>query len=178
MNNAEFRLLFEKYHQLSINTAYSVLQNWTTAEDVSQEVLYKLYQIGESLDITNEKKLYSLVRRASINRAMDFTKRSYMKHEFCSADKLIPIERARKSDDVEATMLHMEKREYINMVLEKYRAENPVNFDMLVQAKYLDIPIEDIAEQYGMSVMTAKNKIYGARRRLLKDLKKVYDDYD
>ena len=82
MNNAEFRLLFEKYHQLSINTAYSVLQNWTTAEDVSQEVLYKLYQIGESLDITNEKKLYSLVRRAYINRAMDFKKRSYMKHEF------------------------------------------------------------------------------------------------
>ena len=54
MNNQTFEEFYLKYRKISRGYAYGVLHDWSTADDVSQDVLYKMYTIKDGLNIDNE----------------------------------------------------------------------------------------------------------------------------
>ena len=76
MNNQTFEEFYLKYRKISRGSAYGVLHDWSTADDVSQDVLYKMYTIKDGLNIDNEKMMFSLIKRASMNKALDYIKKS------------------------------------------------------------------------------------------------------
>ena len=82
MNNQTFEEFYLKYRKISRGYAYGVLHDWSIADDVSQDVLYKMYTIKDGLNIDNEKMMFSLIKRASMNKALDYIKKSSSKHEF------------------------------------------------------------------------------------------------
>lgn len=47
MNNQTFEEFYLKYRKISRGYAYGVLHDWSTADDVSQDVLYKMYTIKD-----------------------------------------------------------------------------------------------------------------------------------
>lgn len=71
MNNQTFEEFYLKYRKISRGYAYGVLHDWSIADDVSQDVLYKMYTIKDGLNIDNEKMMFSLIKRASMNKALN-----------------------------------------------------------------------------------------------------------
>ena len=37
------------------------------------------------------------------------------------------------------------------MVLRRFRKEQPMNYEILIQVKYLEISVETVAEEYGLN---------------------------
>lgn len=67
------------------------------------------------------------------------------------------------------------KKEFMYMVLERFREEQPLNYEILIQVKYLDIPVEIVAEEFGLTKSGVNNRIYKAKRWLKEEFRKVYE---
>lgn len=74
MKNQTYEEFYLKYRKISRAYAYGVLHDWNISDDVSQDVLYKMYTKRKHLNIDNEKMMYSLIRRASVNKAYGLQK--------------------------------------------------------------------------------------------------------
>lgn len=146
MNNQTFEEFYLKYRKISRGYAYGVLHDWSTADDVSQDVLYKMYTIKDGLNIDNEKMMFSLIKRASMNKALDYIKKSSSKHEFVCQEEVAA-----------------------------FLEEQPINYEILIQVKYLEISVETVAEEYGLTKSGVNNRIYKAKRWLQEEFRKVYE---
>lgn len=149
MNNQTFEEFYLKYRKISRGYAYGVLHDWSTADDVSQDVLYKMYTIKDGLNIDNEKMMFSLIKRAFLEE--------------------------QNSVDAEEVFLRKEKKEFMYMVLRRFRKEQPINYEILIQVKYLEISVETVAEEYGLTKSGVNNRIYKAKRWLQEEFRKVYE---
>lgn len=162
MKNQTYEEFYLKYRKISKAYAYGILHDWNMADDVSQDVLYKMYNMRKGLNVDNEKMMYSLIRRSSVNKAMDYKKKSSSRHEFVCTEDISEI-------------LRKEKKEFMYMVLERFREEQPLNYEILIQVKYLDIPVEIVAEEFGLTKSGVNNRIYKAKRWLKEEFRKVYE---
>lgn len=63
MKNQTYEEFYLKYRKISRAYAYGVLHDWNISDDVSQDVLYKMYTKRKHLNIDNEKMMYSLIRK-------------------------------------------------------------------------------------------------------------------
>lgn len=68
MKNQTYEEFYLKYRKISKAYAYGILHDWNMADDVSQDVLYKMYNMRKGLNVDNEKMMYSLIRRSSVNK--------------------------------------------------------------------------------------------------------------
>lgn len=175
MKNQTYEEFYLKYRKISRAYAYGVLGDWSAADDVGQDVLYKMYTIRKELNLTNEKMIYSLIRRASVNKAKDYIKRSSFQHEVICTEEVTAVLEKKRVPDAEEIFLRKEKTEFMYMVLERFREEQPVNYEILIMVTYLDISAETVAKEYGLTKSGVNNRIYKARRWLQKELKKAYD---
>lgn len=151
MNNQTFEEFYLKYRKISRGYAYGVLHDWSAADDVSQDVLYKMYTIKDGLNIDNEKMMFSLIKTASMNKALDYIKKSSSKHEFVCQEEVAAFLEEQNSVDAEEVFLRKEKKEFMYMVLRRFRKEQPMNYEILIQVKYLEISVETVAEEYGLT---------------------------
>lgn len=55
MNEIEYEEFYLKYRQIAKSYAYGILEDWYLADDISQEVLYKMYTIRNDLDLEKLK---------------------------------------------------------------------------------------------------------------------------
>lgn len=149
MNNQTFEEFYLKYRKISRGYAYGVLHDWSIADDVSQDVLYKMYTIKDGLNIDNEKMMFSLIKRAFLEE--------------------------QNSVDAEEVFLRKEKKEFMYMVLRRFRKKQPINYEILIQVKYLEISVETVAEEYGLTKSGVNNRIYKAKRWLQEEFRKVYE---
>lgn len=127
MNNQTFEEFYLKYRKISRGYAYGVLHDWSIADDVSQDVLYKMYTIKDGLNIDNEKMMFSLIKRASMNKALDYIKKSSSKHEFVCQEEVAAFLEEQNSVDAEEVFLRKEKKEFMYMVLRRFRKKQPIN---------------------------------------------------
>ena len=51
----------------------------------------------------------------------------------------------------------------------------PINYEILIQVKYLEISVETVAEEYGLTKSGVNNRIYKAKRWLQEEFRKVYE---
>lgn len=175
MNNQTFEEFYLKYRKISRGCAYGVLHDWNAADDVSQDVLYKMYTIKNELNVDNEKMTFSLIKRASMNKALDYIKKSSSKHEFACEEKVTAFLEEKNSIDAEEAFLRKEKKEFMYMVLRRFQEEQPINYEILIQVKYLEISVETVAEEYGLTKSGVNNRIYKAKRWLQEEFRKVYE---
>ena len=174
MNKSEYEEFYLKYRQIAKAYAYGVLKDWHLSDDISQEVLYKMYTIRNELDLENEKMLYALIRRAAVNKALDYKKKSSTKHEFsCEEDKAAVLDR-RVHTNAEAQILRQEENKFMNMILERFRVEQPINYEILIQTKFMDISVDTVAEEFGLTKSGVNNRIYKAKRWLKEEYERIY----
>lgn len=175
MNNEEFKEFYIKYYEFSVRMARKVVKDYSTAEDVAQEVFCYLYKIRERLD-KNEKRLHVLIGLESVNKGRDYLRKSHVKRELPSPDTMTEYEQERTSESVEAAVLRMEQREYIRLVFEKLRNKNPKNYDIYVKVKAWGVPPEEVAEEYHITRSNVNNRILRTRYWLKAELDKLNRD--
>lgn len=146
MNNQTFEEFYLKYRKISRGYAYGVLHDWSAADDVSQDVLYKMYTIKDGLN-----------------------------NEFVCQEEVAAFLEEQNSVDAEEVFLRKEKKEFMYMVLRRFRKKQPINYEILIQVKYLEISVETVAEEYGLTKSGVNNRIYKAKRWLQEEFRKVYE---
>lgn len=150
MNKIDYEDFYLKYRKVAKSYAYGILNDWYMADDISQEVLYKMYTMRNELNFENEKMLYALIRRAAVNKAMDYKKKSSTKHEFSCHDETASI---------------LDRRIHV---------EQPLNYEILIQVKFMDVSVEAVAEEFGLTKSGVNNRIYKAKRWLKEEYEKAY----
>lgn len=177
MTNKEFVILYDKYHKFSAGIIYKLVKDTTETEALCNEVFYSIYSVGEELDLSDELAIKSYIAVTSANRARDYFKRGYVKHEYCILDdeenwEDIPDYTA----DPEKIYLKMEEDTCKKMVLSQLYEKNPVNYDILMKIHYLGIPPEVVAKEYGCSTNVVNNRVFRTRIWLKNRLRKLWGE--
>lgn len=174
MNKIDYEDFYLKYRKVAKSYAYGILNDWYMADDISQEVLYKMYTMRNELNFENEKMLYALIRRAAVNKAMDYKKKSSTKHEFSCHDETASILDRRIHVNAEDQILRQEENKFMHMILERFRVEQPLNYEILIQVKFMDVSVEAVAEEFGLTKSGVNNRIYKAKRWLKEEYEKAH----
>lgn len=66
MTNADFMLFYKKYRGFSRKMAKKLVRDEYIADDICQEVFASIYNMGEGLDLSNERKIYGLVKTITL----------------------------------------------------------------------------------------------------------------
>lgn len=173
-SNEDFQDIYIKYRKFSAGVAYKMIKDKAMAEDICQDVFYKLYTTNIEIDLSNERKLHALILKATINMTKDYLKKAYAKWESCELDDADWKEIEDRRNNPEARMLYLEEREYRNQVLECLRKENPMNYEILMKTKVLGIPPDFVAEEYGITRNNVNNRILRTKRWLDEELLRAY----
>lgn len=172
ITNEDFESIYLKYLRFSIRMANKIVKDPSLAEDISQEVFEKIYR-SKKLDIQNEDKVKALIALATLNLAKDYVKKAYTRKEETVGDRM-DYHRSASRFDLDAMILKMEENEYKKMVLMRFRDLYPKNYDILIKVKYLEIPPDDVANEYGITRNNVNNIIFRARKWLRAELRKAY----
>ena len=124
MNSEEFRAFYRRYYDVSVKLASRIVQSHFTAEDVTQEVFLYFYRIKDRLDMSSERKLYSLVVTETTNKGRDYLRKSYVKREVMFDNEVSELQ-YKSVESAEAALLGMEKAQYITMAFENLHQKNP-----------------------------------------------------
>lgn len=173
MKNEDFEDVYQKYHKFSVRNARKIVKDRMAAEDISQDVFFRLYEIRETLDLSCEKMLRSLIFMATVNKAKDYLKKPGNKFECSGLDELEYAEPYGKHLDPEEIIIHKEDVEFRNRVLISLREKNPMNYDILIKVACFEIPPEAVAEEYEITRNNVNNRILRTRKWMRKELNKL-----
>ena len=174
MRNGNFNEIYQKYHRFSVNSARKIVKDEMMAEDISQEVFYHLYEIRDTLELTNERMIKSLIFMATVNKAKDYIKKSWKRHEYCvSEDESSMDDISEEIINVENIMIRKEETEYKKRVLAKLRHRNPMNYEILIKTVYFGLSPDSVAEEYGITRNNVNNRILRTRKWMKKELEKL-----
>ena len=173
MKNEDFQIFYEKYFGFSNEVIYQVVKDRSLAEEISQELFYHFYESDLELDFSSEKKLRAFVTKASVNKALDYYKKACVKNETAVLEQL-PHHAFDMGNVVESAVLQMEENEYRKLVLHKLRSKNRISYEILIKVKYLDIPPDLVAKEYGITRNNLNNRIFRARIWLETEMSRLY----
>ncbi len=169
MKMDSFNRLYADYHKLVLHVAFDILHDDKLAEDVCQEVFIKM---GKKIERLDEDKIKGWILRNTHRKAIDFWRRAYRRRE-------VPTEGAK----IEQTLLteclvdevaEGRRKEFRDKLLDALKAKDPVWYDLMVRVVVENEPAEDVAREYGMTVMGMRMRISRARRWLYEN---YYRDY-
>ena len=175
MSDAEFRLLYDTYHEFSARIIYRIIKNKTEMEELCNDVFYRIYKMGEKLDLSDERKLRAFIATTSKNCALDYLKRSYVIHEQCTIDDDNWEEIPDLIKSPEEQFLNMEKATYQRMVLARLREKSEKDYDIIVKVNYFGFTPDEVAKEYEMTRNNINNRILRARKWLKEELRKTYE---
>ena len=174
-HNENFDDIYLKYWKFSVNVALKIVKNRAVAEYISQETFYKLFMLGDKLDVSNEAKLESLIFTATVNNVKDYCKKAYVRREQQPIECETGEEKTGDEKyNPEARILRMEESEYQKLVLQRLRDKNPVNYDILIKTKVLGMSPDSVAEEYGLTRNSVNNRILRTKEWMNKELEKLY----
>jgi len=153
----EFEKFFKGYLNRIYTVVYRVVRNPATAEDLTQEVMMKVYN---NIHRFKEKsQLSSWVFRIAYNHAVSYIRR----HRSTE-----PIENyeTKIRDGSPGHLAHLEKEEVSNYIKKKLM-ELPENYRVaLTLYHFKEMPYQDIAYTMGINIGTVKTYIHRGRNEL------------
>ncbi len=172
--NEDFKDIYQKYQRFSAGIAFKIVKDKAAADDISQEVFYHLYKLGEKLDLADEERVRSLIATATVNKAKDYFRKAHVKMELCVMNDDAGKEIEDRKYNPEARMLRIEEKEYRKLVLERLYDKNPMNYDILMKVKYYGIPPDTVAAEYGITRNNVNNRIYKTKIWIAEEMSKLY----
>lgn len=176
MTNEEFGDFYRKYFECSKRIAFQVVKNAAIAEDISQDVFCRFYKIRERLETEDERRLHALVVKATTNKARDYLRKQYMKHEVLNLDEVDSQSWAECKVSGEAYILGIEEGRYLKQVFQKLRIKNRQNYDIFVMVKVMDIPPEEVAEKLHMTRNNVNNRVLRTKMWIKAEMARIYKE--
>lgn len=176
MTNADFMSIYKKYRGFSINLAKKLVNDRQIAEDICQEVFTSIYKMGNDIDLSNERKLYGLVKTITLNEIKDYYKKAYRKYEYSVVDTEV-YERMRSlSYEMDDFILGKEAGNKMHFIFQKLRRENETNYEIYVRVKLFGIPPASVAKQFHITTNNVNNRIMRTKRWLKEEYLKMERD--
>ena len=160
-----FRKLVEKYKDVSLSLACSILKDEHKAEDVLQDVFIKVF---EKIDTFNFNAafstwLYRIVVNTSYNELKKYKNQTNLSQ--------VDIELEKSSGNMDHNMIKEEdQKKYIKMALKRLRADEALSLRLF----YLcDLKIKEIEDITGFRSSKIKVDLHRGRDNLNYELKKI-----
>ena len=150
-------ILFRQHYSFLCRSVYKILPDENLVEDLSQEVFYELWRKRAKLQIKTSLKAY--LRRAAINKALNFIRDQKIKFNETENDRPIISKRTTVNQQLEAEELQEIIDQAIDQLPERYRT-------VFVLSRIEEMSYNEIAEQLGISVKTVENQISKALKQL------------
>lgn len=160
-----FSRLIEKYKRKIYLTAYRVLGNHEDANDITQEVIIKMYK--ELKNFRRESSIYTWLYRITTNLSLNELKKKKIR-QFFDYDE---VNEWFFKDDKQSPELSYRENELSNKIQEAIN-KLPEKQKMVFILRYYDgLPYEEISEILGTSVGALKANYFHAVNKLQKELK-------
>jgi len=155
--------VIDEYSRYLVRIAYLYVKNWSTAEDIVQEVFVTYFQ--KSDQFRNESSLKTYLTKMTANRAKDYL-RSWKHKKDVLFDTIFISEKG-----TEEVLLEQERL----ASLEKNLFQLPLKYrEPLILFYYDEQSIADIADYLQLNENTVKTRL----RRAKQQLKEFFDEED
>ncbi len=155
--------LFDSYYEKLCNYAYSIIRDYTDAEDIVQDLFVAIWLRRHSLVINSSVKAYLF--RCVYNACLDYRKHEKVKLKFELQGKAT-IESCEFQQSIDDYDLSEKIEQAIEKLPEKMR-------EIFCLSRFEQLTYAEIAMKLDISVNTVDTQI----RRALKNLKKQLNEY-
>ncbi|OPX86348.1 MAG: ECF RNA polymerase sigma factor SigW [Pelotomaculum sp. PtaB.Bin104] len=150
-----FSELTQRHAGYSYRVAYSILQNQSEAEDLTQEAILTCYR--KLADFRLESSFRTWLSRITVNLCYDYLRKK--RREGALLGKMADRETAAAKDWVGRIDQSMELKNAIKMLSDSHRA-------VLVMYYEMDLDVKSVARLLKIPVGTVKSRLAGARATL------------
>ena len=157
-----YRALFDRYYKYLLVTAYAYVKDENTIRDLTQDVFFEIWKKRNSLNINNVK---AYLRRAVINKALNYIKAQRMNFEDSDVAFDVP-DRARVQEELEASQLQKVINEAIEGLPDRCRI-------IFVMRRLEELSLKEIASKLEISPKTVENQLTKA----IKILRRAVEPY-
>lgn len=176
MNDTDFKKLYKKYRGFSLKLAKRLVKDEHAVEDICQEAFISIYDMGEELDLSNERKIYGLVKTVTFNEVKDYYKRAYRRYECAIADIAYDESLKSLSYEIDDLILGIETGNQMKFIFQKLREENEMNYEIYIRVKIYGIPPSSVAKQFHITTNNVNNRIMRTKRWLKEEYLKMTVD--
>ncbi len=173
MTNAEFRLFYKRYRGFSRKLAKKLVEDDYIADDICQEVFASIYNMGENLDLSSERKIYGLVKTITFNKAKDYYRKAHRKHEYNVGEITDDTGFRDLSYEIDDMILRIETHQKMKLLFQELRKKNELNYEIYVRVKIYNIMPAFVAEQFNITVSNVNNRIMRTKRWLKEEYEKM-----
>ncbi len=163
-DDAAIERIFKQYYSYICSAVYKIIPDPTLTEDLAQDVFYELWRKRERIEINSSLKAY--LKRAAINKALNYIRSKKMKFDSDDDDAVINISVPSSEGSFEAQELQGIINAAIDTLPEKCRI-------VFMMSRFEEMSYKEIAAALEISIKTVENQISKA----LKILKKAVNPY-
>lgn len=166
-NTRAFTVIYNFYQPRIYSFCLSILHSEQLAEEVVQEALLKLWQMGEKLK--GIESLDAYLKTVSRNTAIDLIRRQQLERRVNFENKQGRLDRHNETE--EFIILNETRR-----ILDQGIAQLPPQRQLVYRYSNQEgIPIEEVASRLNISTSTAQTHLKLAKRQLRKYLRQYMD---
>ncbi len=148
-----YEALMRKYESLMFGVCYRTLNNRADAEDVLQDVMFKVYNTLGGFEGRSAFKTWLM--RVTMNTCLTFISKSKRRREF---------REQWTQETADTTVTHLDTAGYdVEALLANIK---PQDREVLTLRYLADLSLADIAESCGISLSAAKMRLYRATEAL------------
>lgn len=174
MTIENFDDFYDHYQRFSAYVAFCMTDDYELSRDISQEVFMALFKVKDRLDYSSEAKLKALVTKVTTNKCIDHYRKISSRPESNMADnEENAYEPVDEKSNPEARILRMEEEKYQKLVLNRLRQRNPMNYDILVKTKLLELSAAEVAREYGITPNNVNNRNLRSKAWIIEEMEKI-----
>jgi RNA polymerase sigma-70 factor (ECF subfamily) len=158
-DESALRQIFDRYYNTLLGNVYRIVPDEDTCQDLVQEVFVELWRKRAEIDIHTSLQAY--LRRAAVNRALNFLK-TQRRIQLQESD-----EWATSADTSQADIRMLEKQESLEAALHRAIELLPEKCRLVFSlSRFEQMSHREIAAQLDISVKTIENQITKAMKLL------------
>lgn len=150
--------IFNRYYRYLTVTGYQLVHDENRAQDIAQDLFFKLWTQRDTLAVTGSLKAY--LRKAMVNRCIDHIRRQ--RRENNAPETSIP-QRAAEQPNADDLMAAGELQQLINAAVDGLPPRCRVIFSL---SRFHDLSNKEIAQKLDISVKTVENQMTKALKQL------------
>lgn len=167
MDGKKFICIYNKYKNLVMDTAYEVLKDYHLAQDVCQEVFFKMSEDRlVTMTVPNEMKRY--LRAVAYHRAIDYYRQMKRRSEISLYEE----------NDIVTEMSieeRLDKNDFAKTLFNELEKKNSEWYHIVIHIGLYDEPAEKVARDMGISIGLLRTKYHRAKEWIRKNYKSEYD---
>jgi RNA polymerase sigma-70 factor, ECF subfamily len=150
-NELAFEKVFKRYYKALHAYAYTIVKNEDVADDMVQQVFYRMWNSAERVNIQSSIAAY--LYRAVYNESLNYVK--HQKIVLAHQKETAPYMKSER-DTAAGKIIHKELEQKLRQALNALPEQCRTVFQL---SRFENLKYQEIAEQLGISVKTVENQM-------------------